>query len=491
MNCSFDIEVLMYILDHKKYTRRAILNKIGGAAAYGTFYSMLPIFEADAQMDGSLAAGKNPRYLSWYTAVMPSGKDMHEGLPGGVKGKEGGLNTHKWSQLFAPLNDMSDKMSFFRGMLVSCAHDAFLGDEVDGNIHAIGTLGTLTGFQMLGKHRDMGSKTGLHKDSTSLDIAISEHFKKAAPTPIPEILCSTTNKCNGCAGYGDWSQTYSFRNGNPLMNHHRKPEQMFKQLFNVKDKAKQIGRSFKDSKDMIMEFHKLSYKETMKMAGHEDKIRIQQYEETIIEIDRQLNFTATSPTQALTSSTSTNLPKIETKACEIVKPNDEKDIEKIMSVYAKLMAAAFNCNATRVISAHWPGWQGFKSVDGTKGGDYHWAVHSENNPLVTKVTTMRARMFNQLLKELDKYPDPTGGTVLDNTLVHWWSEVGHGHTINDAFMVIGGGAKHIKMGESFIDKGHHHRLLTSIANAMGLNIDGYGDIAQYGGGKLPARMLNM
>jgi hypothetical protein len=95
--------------------------------------------------------------------------------------------------------------------------------------------------------------------------------------------------------------------------------------------------------------------------------------------------------------------------------------------------------------------------------------------------------FAVLLDKLDAVREGNG-TMLDNTLVVWGTEVATGaHNFDNVpFIVAGGGAKGVRSGRLLNAGGaFHHRLLVSIAQYMGQNdITRFGDL-DAGSGGLP------
>lgn len=112
-----------------------------------------------------------------------------------------------------------------------------------------------------------------------------------------------------------------------------------------------------------------------------------------------------------------------------------------------------------------------------------------------------AAVLDELSKVVDPM-DPTGGSILDNTIVFWHNEFGHDghdnqHTRHPA-IIAGGGNRTLKLGRYLRlrdiqsnDRVPHNKLLTSICHAMGktdINFFGDRDLkdrAEYQGPLLP------
>ena len=96
-----------------------------------------------------------------------------------------------------------------------------------------------------------------------------------------------------------------------------------------------------------------------------------------------------------------------------------------------------------------------------------------------------SEQFASLIQKLKAQPDPeSGGSLFDSTLVVWAKELGDGrmHICTDVPFVLGGGGAFT--GGRYLDVGHayHSKLLVSIAQAFGINIDTFGDPASGNGG---------
>jgi hypothetical protein len=89
-----------------------------------------------------------------------------------------------------------------------------------------------------------------------------------------------------------------------------------------------------------------------------------------------------------------------------------------------------------------------------------------------------AQMFADLLRALDSIEEGDG-TVLDNTLVVWGSEVATAqHALEPMpFFLAGGLVERPLARRAFDVSGEPHaKLLVSIADALGVPLDGFGDV---------------
>ena len=64
-------------MNHDKYTRRALMSRIGGAVAVSALTPFVPLLNADAEA----ATGEIIRYVPWYTPVLPSGDIVKNWMP--------------------------------------------------------------------------------------------------------------------------------------------------------------------------------------------------------------------------------------------------------------------------------------------------------------------------------------------------------------------------------------------------------------------------
>jgi hypothetical protein len=113
---------------------------------------------------------------------------------------------------------------------------------------------------------------------------------------------------------------------------------------------------------------------------------------------------------------------------------------------------------------------------------------TEAQEKLTRINKWYCEQMAYLVKRLAETPEPGGeGTLLDNTLVIWTNELGKGnsHTLNNIPFVLAGNGLDFRMGRSLkLPSVPHNRLLLSLANAFGHDIDRFGNADFCGDGVL-------
>lgn len=157
---------------------------------------------------------------------------------------------------------------------------------------------------------------------------------------------------------------------------------------------------------------------------------------------------------------------------------DAANTPTVMDRHFDLMTAALACDLTRVVS--------YQHVIGDNDGTiYSWLGHSQAHHGMThapdsdtaswgqlaQIYTWYATKFGELLDRLAAVKEGAG-TMLDNTLVVWGSELGKGNSHSFAqvpFVVAGGAAGAVRTGRFMqVPAGTmHNRLLVGICHAMG------------------------
>jgi len=163
---------------------------------------------------------------------------------------------------------------------------------------------------------------------------------------------------------------------------------------------------------------------------------------------------------------------------------------------SKLVTSAFACDLTRValMCVNDPYSSDIGYVSGSNGTtDAHDLIHKtsyngagtlKDNPnamaTVTKWHQWEAQQYVNLLEMLRQVPEADGSTMLDHTVVLLCGQIGeHGHALDALPWVVGGGsAAGFKTGRFLkYNKAPHNNLFVSIAQAMGVQTNTFGNAA--------------
>ena len=201
--------------------------------------------------------------------------------------------------------------------------------------------------------------------------------------------------------------------------------------------------------------------------GTTDRAKLDQYLTGVDELEDKIAKASTGP------------------VCEpIDRPSDPGDIVAHSDIMNRLMTLAFQCDATRVISFMLANAGSNRSYEflGVSGGHHEISHHQdlqENFDRLTVIDTWEVQQLANLLAMLDAVEDVDGGTLLDNSLVFFSSEISDGNAHNHTDMPIllagsGGGA--IQTGRHIVyDDESVAKLFITMLNAVGVETDAFGD----------------
>jgi hypothetical protein len=164
------------------------------------------------------------------------------------------------------------------------------------------------------------------------------------------------------------------------------------------------------------------------------------------------------------------------------KHQDEANFETVSKLQMDLIVQSFKCDMTRVASLMWSHAVSPTHLLGISAGQ-HDASHygtagSTSASQFVQYQQFFMKQFLYLIQKLQSTTDGDGNTMLRNTLIFLFSELGdsndHDHN-NMPFILAGGAGGALTTGRwlNFTDDSHT-KLLVSIANLMGVNINSFG-----------------
>lgn len=212
-------------------------------------------------------------------------------------------------------------------------------------------------------------------------------------------------------------------------------------------------------------------------VGAEEKQRLEQHLEALRQTEQGLSTPSTSATCS---------PGESPLALD---PTANGNFPVMGRAQMDLLVSALSCGMTRVASLQWAHtiapqvftWTGAKET-------HHELSHKDDSNTAGVADFVNcerwfADQFAYLLDALKARPDlENGGTLLDSTLVLWAKELGDSrlHACRSVPFVLAGGARtSLRFGRYLRFNGEpHQRLLTSICNALGLDLDTFGDASR-------------
>lgn len=176
-----------------------------------------------------------------------------------------------------------------------------------------------------------------------------------------------------------------------------------------------------------------------------------------------------------------------------VDPDDPANVPQVGRLQMDLLAMAFACDLTRVGTLQWTTAVGNIPFPFLGIEDRHHDLSHEGDgngsarDKLVQINRWYAEQLAYLIDRLKAIPEGEG-TVFDNTCILWGNELGKGnsHTRDGIpFVMAGSAGGHFRTGRYLrFDRASHCDLLTSLAQAYGVEADRFGDV-RFSNGPLP------
>ncbi|MEN0064653.1 MAG: DUF1552 domain-containing protein [Myxococcota bacterium] len=150
----------------------------------------------------------------------------------------------------------------------------------------------------------------------------------------------------------------------------------------------------------------------------------------------------------------------------------------IAALQTDLIAAAFTCGATRVASLQLSHSTSATELPGLGLPAVHTVMHTGTGPEKQSINAWFVGQLASLLDTFSAMPGSAGGSLLDETLVVWNTEMAVGNHLNERIPVIlgGGGVFPGNRFVAFEEPPRHTRMLVSMLRGLGIEeVDALGD----------------
>ncbi|MEC7986892.1 MAG: DUF1552 domain-containing protein [Myxococcota bacterium] len=308
------------------------------------------------------------------------------------------------SDIFSPLSAYTDRMMVVDGLSLLSAED-----DVDGLRHAIGQIHSTTGAatQLVG-----GAFTST---APSIDQLIAQAVADSGQYPSLELAVGVP------------LSKISFRAPGAQNPPETSPKRLFERLFSSSDRT----------------FTKVPQQRSLLQAVQ------RRYER---EGSRMVEQSRLETHASLLSALGSRLEGLEARLAQCstpASPSGSQAYETVFQSFVSLLSTAFTCDLTRVISLNMCDIPA-TVFDPDEFGDIHFE-HAHNIYSSEKAAELmylygrrHAQHLAWLASVLDEIPEPFGGTgsLLDNTMIVWISEMGDGTHCWERWpaVVLGGNA---------------------------------------------------
>jgi hypothetical protein len=420
----------------KKHLSRRTLLK-GGSAAIGLplLSAMVPAATALAQT----AAAAKPRMGFFYLphgAIMNNtryGNEMNRWTPDAA-GREFDLKP-----ILTPFAPLKKYMTVVSGLGNKPAESSA--------VHAIVPATWLSCEHPRQSHAPFGGVT--------IDQVAARHIGQDTPLPSLEVATEEEGGGAACDGtYGcSYGRTISFRTPTTPLPMEFDARKAFEKIFGRgKSEAERhaVSGDYQSLLDMV-----LKEASTLKAKlGGEDRALVDDYLDSVREIERRLTLLGQR-----------DLTKIDLPDVPVARPS----FDDLLRLQFDLIVAAFQANMTRIASfmmAAEVSNQSYAHV-GVPDAFHPVSHHADNKASMEKLVLIQryhTQVFADFMTKLTKIPDGDGGSILDNSIFLYGSNMSNSNQHNQfplPTLVFGGGGGAIK--------GHQHLVYpdrTPLANLL-------------------------
>ena len=441
----------MMFITKKHLSRRTLLR--GGSAAIGLplLSAMVPAATALAQT----AAAPRPRMGFFYLphgAIMDNtrfGAEMNRWTPD-AEGRDFDLKP-----ILEPLAPLKHQLTVVSGLGNKPAESSA--------VHAI-----VPGTWLSCAHPRQS-----HAPFASVTVDQIAASQIGQDTPLPSLEVATEEEGGGaaCDGtYGcSYGRTISFRTPTTPMLMEYDPKKAFERIFgrgNDEQQRRAVANDYRSLLDMVAG-EAADLKRTL---GAADRVLVDDYLDSVREIERRIELLGQR------DLTQIDLPEV---------PVARPDFDALLRLHFDLIGAAFQANMTRVVSymmAAEVSNQPYSHI-GVPDAFHPVSHHSDNKASMEKLVLIQryhVEVFADFLRRLDDMPDGDGGSVLDNSIFLYGSNMSNSNLHNQfplPTLVLGRGGGTIAGNQHlrYPDRTPLANLLLTLMHRAGVDIDAVGD----------------
>lgn len=439
-------------------SRRAVLRGLGGTAI------ALPLLDAMRGHSASAKGLEHPkRLIVMYT---PNGTIPKNFWP------EGNEDNFTLSPILTPLEAHKQDLLVLRGI------DMLSSLSGPGDAHQKGTGQCLTATELLEGDfsGDAGQSAGW-AGGISLDQLVAERIGGETAYASLEL---------GVAVQGSTVHSrISYRGAGQPLPPENNPYNAYQRLFgDALGDPLEIARR-EERRRSVLDLVADQHRALRDQLGANDREKLENHLVAIEEIRERIEQTTISfegSCQPLDQG-------------EVVDPALVSNMPAIGRLQMDLLAMSMACDITRVGTLMWSQSRAghvYSFIDPDIKEGHHSIAHKgdEDKPKVkqnTLINTWYSEQLAYLIDQLKAMPEGDG-SVFDNTVIFWTNEQAKGNTHDRGdmpYLIAGSAGGYFKTGRYIVQSKEtgHNRLLISLLNAMGIDVDEFGN-PEYGKGPL-------
>ena len=433
----------------KKLGRRRFLRGAGGAAV------ALPFLGAMSERASADVFPK--RFIAFFTGL---GTVRSAWTPVGTESQ------FILGEVLSPLAPFQDKLLILDGIDMESSYHG------PGDPHQQGIAQALTGTELqegnLFQYACNPGKTVGWGGGISLDQHLANHIGQNTKLPSLELGVQVQ--------YANVSSRVSYQGPGAPVPPDDDPSHVFTRVFGDLGADPLSVAILREKRHRVLDAVLEDYGSLAKRLGPEDKIKVDNHLAAIHEIDKRLDAPGGIVGGACASPV-------------IAAPQDLYDNDAypaLGKLQMDLLAMAFACDLTRVATLQWTTVQAGKVFTWLGQSQPHHALsHSGDGDTISQnqliaIGRWHSEQLAYLMGKLAAIPEGNG-SVLDNTVILWCTDIAAGNTHERRsmpYVVAGNAGGYFKSGRHLTYGGAmHNDLLVSLCQAMDVDVSTFGNPA--------------
>jgi hypothetical protein len=305
----------------------------------------------------------------------------------------------------------------------------------------------------------------------TIDQLAARHIGQETPLPSLEVATEEEGGGAACDGtYGcSYGRTISFRTPTTPMPMEYEPRKAFEKIFG-RGKSDAERRAVSGDYKSLLDMALAEANALKRTLGGEDRALVDDYLDSVREIERRLELLGQR-----------DLTKIDLPDVPVARPS----FDDLIRLQFDLIVAAFQANMTRITSfmmAAEVSNQSYAHV-GVPDAFHPVSHHADNKASMEKLVLIQryhTQVFTDFMTKLSKIPDGDAGSILDNSIFLYGSNMSNSNQHNQfplPTLVFGRGGGAIKGNQHLVypDRTPLANLLFTLMLRAGVPVEKIGD----------------